>query len=184
MPATERPFFSSTDLPPGHLYLDTDVIIHALIRSQPHHDRCVRFLARVAQQGWTTIHLSTLSWSAVAHRLAHPKFREGLPMDVRRQYRLDHWDRSDVRRRYLSEHLAQAAELLEPFEWEELSLTPEILRTALGIMVEYNLGSQDAIHLATMRQAGVVDLASFDKRFRRVDWLYLWNDRIYQGEPA
>lgn len=184
MPATERPFLSPAVLPPGHLYLDTDVILNALIRSQPHHERCVRFFARLAQHGLTRIHLSTLSWSEVAHRLAHPKFREGLPLGVHQEFLLDRWARPKVRRRYLSTHIARVEEILEPFEWDEISLTPEVFRTALEFMIQYNLESQDAIHLASMRLTEVFDLASFDKQFRRVQWLYLWNDLIHQGQPT
>jgi predicted nucleic acid-binding protein len=46
-------------------------------------------------------------------------------------------------------------------------------------MGEYNLGAQNAVHLAGARIAGVHDFASFDRMFRRVDGLNLWNDRIF-----
>jgi predicted nucleic acid-binding protein len=46
-------------------------------------------------------------------------------------------------------------------------------------MADYNLRAQDAVRLARADVAGVRDFASFDRRFRRVDGLILWNDQIY-----
>ncbi len=46
-------------------------------------------------------------------------------------------------------------------------------------MMRWNLQATDALHLACAEEAGVMDFASFDRGFRRVDQLILWNDRIY-----
>lgn len=58
VPATERSF---SDPLPSELYLDTDVIIAYLIRSEPHHARCRTFLRRVAQEQITAVFTSSLT---------------------------------------------------------------------------------------------------------------------------
>ncbi len=69
--------------------------------------------------------------------------------------------------------------MLTPFVWYEVSVTPDVRRRALQHMMRWNLQATDALHLACAEEAGVMDFASFDRGFRRVDQLILWNDRIY-----
>ena len=76
------------------------------------------------------------------------------------------------------------ADLLAEFLWYEAPLTATVREAALQYMIEYNLGAQDAVHLASALLSGVRDFASFDRRFRRVDGLYLWNDLAFNHRPA
>jgi hypothetical protein len=69
--------------------------------------------------------------------------------------------------------------LLADFEWYEIPVTPATRAAACKLVVEYNLGGQDAIHLACAAEEGVDNIASLDKDFRRVNGLVLWNDQIY-----
>ena len=84
-----------------------------------------------------------------------------------------------VRRTYLQTLLTAFEDLLAPFDWEEVHLTPEVRIMAMQYVSQYNVGSQDAIHLASANWAGVTDFASLDQRLRRVDGLHLWNDLIH-----
>ncbi len=84
-----------------------------------------------------------------------------------------------MRLAYLQTVLSGIEDILSGFDWDELSVTPDIFRTAVNLMAGYNLEGQDSIHLACMYQAGVMDLASFDRKLRRIDGLYLWNDLIH-----
>jgi predicted nucleic acid-binding protein len=89
-----------------------------------------------------------------------------------------------VRRRYIGELCRQFQELLDQYESFEISLTAGVREAAITYMTEYNLGPHDAVHLASALSAGVVDLASFDRGFRKVERLYLWNDRIFSAEET
>ncbi len=64
--------------------------------------------------------------------------------------------------------------LLSGFNWYEIDVTVDVSVHALQLMAQYTLKGQDATHVACAKAAGVVDLASFDTDFRRVDGLHLW----------
>lgn len=181
MPATERSF--TVDFPPAHLYLDTDLFFNVIKPSDPHHARSVAFLQRLIDHGLTQIYLSTVSWVEIIHRATREQYRLSLPPSIRQQYRLDQWHSQDVRNQYIQELIQTVEDILAPFEWVEISVTPDIFRVAAQLMGQYNLEGQDAIHLACMQSLGIMDIASFDKKFRRVEGIYLWNDCIYINQP-
>ena len=79
MPATERAF---SEIPPAHLYLDTDIILDYLVSTRPFHSRSVRLLERIVEHGLTTIYLSSQSWMEFAHVIRHTSFRENLPDEL------------------------------------------------------------------------------------------------------
>ena len=168
MPAIERSFSESL---PAHLYLDTDILIAYLVGTQPHHHRCRTFLERLVQHGLTRIYVSSLSWMEFTHALMRERFRRNLPDHQRRRLQLDRWHEPLVRRTYLQAFLIAFEDLLAQFAWEEISLTPEVRMTAIDYIGQYNLGPQDAVHLASATLAGIFDLASLDQGFRRVDGL-------------
>ena len=89
------------------------------------------------------------------------------------------WDAPDVRHAYLRFVRDKFEDLLSPFTWNEVALSPDVQMQALLDMAVYNLDAQDAVHLASMRLAGVTALASYDERFRRVERLHLWNDLLH-----
>jgi len=79
VPATERAF---SEIPPAHLYLDTDIILDYLVSTRPFHSRSVRLLERIVEHGLTTIYLSSQSWMEFAHVIRHTSFRENLPDEL------------------------------------------------------------------------------------------------------
>jgi predicted nucleic acid-binding protein len=176
VPATERAF---TELPPQQLYVDTDFILNYLLAPQPHHARVVPFVLRLAEQGLTTLHISALSWIELAHVVRRQAFRDALPPEWQQNAQLASWERPAVRAQYLSDWVGLVHRLLAQFAWNEVAVTPEVSVRALQHVATYSLGPQDAVHLACAQEAGVLDLASFDAGFRRVDGLFLWNDCIH-----
>jgi len=180
VPATERAF---SDPPPGRLYLDTDILINYVLSSEPHHRRASTFLEGLLAHD-TMLCLSSITWVEYAHVLTRDDFRRRLPQEIRQRFQLDGWSDPAVRQQYLQEHVRALEELLAQFEWLEVFPLAEVRRAALALMAQYNLDGQDAIHLASASSQGVVDFASFDHVYRRVDELILWNDLIYAGQPT
>lgn len=177
MPAPERAF---TDVPPPRLYVDTNVCLDYLIDTRPRYALAVRLFQQLDAYQLTTLYVSPLSWTEFAHVIRMQSFRDGLSPQWQQQYDLTRWAQEPaVRQRYLAALLGQFEVLLDQFGWDEVVITSAVRRRALQYIAQYNLQSQDAMHLACATEAGVVDLASFDQGFRRVDNLYLWNDRIY-----
>lgn len=178
MPATEHAFSES---PPDQLYLDTDFIIACLERTDPHHQRCAPFMEQVVAHG-TTLYVSSLSWLEFIHTVTRERFRELVSDDLRRQFRLERWEDASIRRAYTNHLLDSFQVLLAQCDWAEIALTSEIRAEAIELIATYNLNAHDAVHIATARDAGVVNLASPDRGYRRVDGLHLWNDRMYSQE--
>jgi predicted nucleic acid-binding protein len=167
------------DTPPQRLYLDTDFVIAALIDTEPHHARCSGFLKHVADLRLTRLYVSSLWWLEFIDTVTRQQWRDRLPPGVQQQFQLHHWQQSLVRQHYVQWMVGRLEEILAPFEWAEVSINRSIRTLAVQYMGEYALRGQDATHLAAMAYAGVYDLASLDEKFRKVDGLHLWNDRIH-----
>jgi predicted nucleic acid-binding protein len=176
MPAIERSF---ADHPPSGLYLDTNITIDYLVANRPHHARCVDFLDRARDLALTTVYLSPLSWAEFTHANRKESFRSALPEELQVELRVRDWQDPRVRGVYIDFFLALFRRLIEHFPWAEIPLTSSIRTAAIELIKRYNLGTQDALHVASAFGAGVHDFASFDEGYRRVDDLILWNDLIY-----
>lgn len=180
MPATERSF--ADPLPPS-IYLDTDVLVAYIVDREPHHARSRAFMQRLLVERQTRTFISSLSWMEFVHAVMQRTFRERLSSDRQREFRLTRWHAEPVRRTYVSWFLQQFGDTVAGLQAVELPLTADIRAIAVEYAVRYNLGSQDAVHLASATYGGVVDVASFDARFRRVEGLALWNDGIHTTVP-
>jgi predicted nucleic acid-binding protein len=177
VPAIERAF---SEVPPQRLYVDTNVCLDYLIDTRPRYALAVRLFQHLAACQLTTLYVSPLSWTEFAHVIRTQQFRDGLSTAWQQQYGLARWAQEPaVRPRYLAALVGQLEALLDQIGWAEVAITSDVRRRALQYVYQYNLRSQDAVHLACVAEAGVVDLASFDEGFRRVDNLSLWHDRIY-----
>ena len=181
MPATERAFIAA---PPQRLYVDTNVCLDYLIDTRPRYALAARLFQHLDAYQVTPLYVSPLSWTEFVHVIRTQTFRDGLSPQWQQQYDLARWAQDPaIRQRYLVALLGQLEALLDQFGWAEVVITSQVRRRALQYIVQYNLQSQDAMLLACAAEAGVMDLASFDQGFRRVDNLYLWNDCLYGTSP-
>lgn len=80
-------------------------------------------------------------------------------------------------------YMKRGDRLLKQFLSEFPVFEQRILKTikdnAVDIMAMYNLDSYDAIHIGTALYRKVYDIVSFDKDFRCVGAIQLWNDRVF-----
>ncbi len=74
-------------------------------------------------------------------------------------------------------------QFLDQSAWYEVAVTSAVRSQAVDLMIQYNLDAHDSVHLACARLEGVYDLVSFDRGFRRVDGLVLWNNQLYRAQP-
>jgi predicted nucleic acid-binding protein len=176
VPAAERSF---SDPPPDRLYLDTNIVIDYLISNRPFHARCVAFLDSIRRRGRTTIFLSSISWTEFVHVIRKDTFRSVLPDELQERLSVGRWQDSSIREQYIDFFLALFQRLIDHFDWAEVPVTSTVRARAVTLIKQFNLGTQDAIHVASAFETGVLDLASFDEGYRRVDGLVLWNDHIY-----
>jgi predicted nucleic acid-binding protein len=115
--------------------------------------------------------------------VAKERFRSGLPDELQQRLTLRLWQRRSVRRRYFEFLLQRLQDTLDQFQWNEVSLTPEVRTLAIEGVMQFNLRPHDAVLRASAEWSGVTDLASYDEAFRRVDGFVLWNDLIHAGRP-
>lgn len=181
MSAVEHSF---TDALPERLYLDTDLLVAAIVDVEPHHQRSRLLFERLLREEATILYLSPLCWIEYANVVTREQFRQSLPSEVQQRFRLDRWQHPIVREGYLQFFLQSVGTLLDQFTYDEVALTSEIRTATLQYIAAHALRSYDAVHLATAVSAGVYDFASFDETFRRVDGLHVWNDRIHDSRPA
>ncbi len=153
-------------MPPQRLYLDTNVCLDYLINARPRYALAARLFQHLAAYQLTTLYVSPLSWTEFAHVIRTQSFRDGLSPQWQQHYGLAQWTQDPaVRQTYLTALLGQFETLLDQFGWAEVVITSDVRRRALQYIAQYNLHSQDAMHLACATEAGVMDLASFDQGF-------------------
>lgn len=63
---------------------------------------------------------------------------------------------------------------LSAFNRREVRVTKNLIKSATAHVVEFNLGSHDAIAIAISR-AGVPDVAALDRGFKKVNGIELWD---------
>jgi predicted nucleic acid-binding protein len=180
VPATERAF---DEAPPLRLYVDTNVYLAYLVTPHPQHARARALFTHLAQHNRTTLYLSSVIWTELVNAVCHPQTLRILPADTKQQLGLQRWSVFRVQRDYRRHMLAGLAQLLAVFDWAEVPFTREVRIEALAYLDRYYLDSNDAIHLASATTVEVSDFASFDKAFRPVDGLSLWNDRMHARRP-
>jgi predicted nucleic acid-binding protein len=162
--------------PPHEIYLDTTVLVTAIIRDTPHHTSCAEFCARLIGAD-SRIYLSQLVRVELpqAFRVLATK-KTNLPAHVRLQHRLDDWGTDPaVRRAWLALGISEFEALLQRFyEAYELPWDMQIWQASLQIIEQYGLQSLDATHVATAQRYGLRDLAAVDNDFQRVPALDFW----------
>lgn len=92
---------------------------------------------------------------------------------VVRQYALGRWTRDrDVRERWLEHCDDELSRLLTTFRsYVEAPITGPLIGNAIAIMVDHNLRSYDALHVATARTEQVTHLATSDGAFANANKL-------------
>lgn len=102
---------------------------------------------------------------------------------VRRDFQLDHWERSVfVRRRWMRFGVQEFDALLARFdEVNELPFDQSIWLQSITVMTDERLRSHDAIHVATAREYRVPCIATTDDHFLRVNDLDV---RLLRDTPS
>lgn len=158
---------------PGQLYVDSGILIGAVIAGSHHSAAASEFCERVAFNG-SRIFFSQIARYELAHLawcLASPQDRRQLPGDIVQQYSLEHWETNLlVRQRWFDAVNRKVDELLSQFQAVfEIPIRAHHWDRALNLMAYYNLRSYDALHVATAQMLDLRDFATCDRHFESVD---------------
>jgi predicted nucleic acid-binding protein len=155
------------------VYLDTSVLLAAVMDGVPHHKSALRFCQELTRER-AGVYFSQLLRIECIHAIravgTNPKLVSEM---TRRRYRLAHWgDDLGVRQRWMADGIARVEELLSEFDRVfEAPHDLNIWLLSVEIMCRYQIKSYDATHVATAIHLGIADFASVDGDFMRVDAL-------------
>jgi predicted nucleic acid-binding protein len=157
------------------VYLDSSVLVGAVIEGANHAIASMEFCRQLARER-TTVVISTLCRYELAHVasvLANPEARRRLPGSVIEQFDLTNWgDVASVRERWMTTVVMSLESLLGSFdELAEIPVLPNLWHAAIPIMIEHNIQSYDALHVATARSVEVADFATTDRLYSGIDGL-------------
>jgi predicted nucleic acid-binding protein len=165
---------SANDQVPDDIYVDTNIVVAAIIAGSDNASSAQQFCTALADTR-SRIYFSQiirLEISQAILRLAASPAR--LPIEIRERYRLERWNVDFlVRHRWMVHGVREFERLCgEFFHVYEYPFDEEIWLRSVHIMSHYRLHSLDAIHVATAQHLGIRDFATSDADFRRVDNLH------------
>lgn len=165
-----------TDPVPSDIYLDTSLVIAAIVRGSDHSLQSTEFCDRLIARG-SRVYFSQilrLELSEAIRRLAASPDR--LPPDIRHAHQLEAWDTNLlVRQSWMDFGVQQFEALVDRFaEAFELPFRLRTWQRSIDVIVDHRLRSLDALHVATAREYRLRHLATTDGDFKRVADLRVW----------
>ena len=170
--AAERRF---ADRLPDSIYIDANFLITVLVSGAEYHDECLRFAERLVNET-VPLFYSELTLIEFYNGWAKLPHRDWFPQELREGLGLHDWSNQLVRLRWMDYGKQCLLGFLGQFDKFEIRLLKPIKAKMLETMADFNLRSNDALHICTMRHLGLVDLTSLDEDFRCVIGIHLWND--------
>jgi predicted nucleic acid-binding protein len=166
------------DSMPENIYVDTSVIAPAMLVGVAHHSTCAVFCNRLVVDD-CRVYFSLLLRLEIAQTVQNFAARNSgaqLPETVRQQHQIDQWSASfEVRRRWLFFGLSRLSALLARFaEYVELPIRAPLYDDSVELMARWELGSNDALHIATAQAHGIQYFATTDRGFRDVSNPMIW----------
>lgn len=167
--------FNDSNLP-DIIYFDTSFVIETLIKGQRYHQQCKDFIKRLSEKQPIIIFSDLLK----------PELWCGaISVCIRNYYKGDVDIRQKINERpKLIKHYHNKAvriqkdffDLLQRFKnWASVEIKENILNKALSLMKEYSLPSYDAIHIATMEEWDITDIAVFDQHIENIPSIKIWS---------
>jgi len=167
--------FSDTNLP-EIIYFDTSFILEVLIKGQRYHQECKDFIRRLEEKQPIIVFSDLLK----------PELWCGtISVCIRNSFKGDVNVREMINRRpklvkgYYNKIIRiqkDFSDLLQRFkDWTSIPINDKILDKAQHLMLKYCLGSYDAIHIATMEEWEIKDIAVFDQHIENIPNIKIWS---------
>ncbi|HKG27284.1 MAG TPA: PIN domain-containing protein [Thermomicrobiales bacterium] len=160
----------SDSILPRRVFLDSGVVVAAIIPGSQFSSGCGAFCDRLIAEGCEVYfsQILRLELTEAIRKLATIPGRA--PADLYSRFRLNDWDRNpSVRRQWMHFGVRQFDALLERFAVVyELPFRPPIWLRSVEIMADRQLRSHDAVHLATAYEYRLATFATTDDEFLKV----------------
>ena len=167
--------FNDTNLP-EIIYFDTSFVVETLIKGQKYHQLCKDFILRLEKKQPVII---------FSELLIPELWCGGISVCVRNYFKGDVNVREMINRHpklikgYFDKVLKMEKDfsgVLQRFkDWTSIQINEKILSRAKDLMPRYCLGSYDAIHIATMEEWGIKDIAVFDQHIENIPNIKIWS---------
>jgi len=151
--------------------VETTIFVGAVVQGPADSAACLEFVDGLRDANAQVVYseLVRLEFAnAVAEIARSDRRRAELPEEMVKEYDLENWSRDQaVRSRWLQFGMGELDSLLGSFYVdEEVPMDDLVLGNALDMMIEHNLRSYDAVHVATARLQSVRHLATCDGAFQ------------------
>jgi predicted nucleic acid-binding protein len=134
------------DEPPTDVYVDTDVLVHALIGGMAQSQTCYSAYRYLVAHS-CAVYISQLTRLEFLEAIRGLANKRSLPESIRLEFDLEHWENFMVRQR--------------------------IWRDAPGLMALTAMRAYDTFHLATALSYQIPELWTADADFRRSSGIYI-----------
>jgi predicted nucleic acid-binding protein len=153
------------------VYLDTSVIVAAIVAGSTNHTSSAEFCARLTTGGGRIFfsNIVRLELSQAIRKLATKA--ERLDPGIHEYFGLGRWETDFiVRQRWMQYGIHEFERLMGSFaEVIEIPFRSVIWRNSVDVMIYSFLQSHDAIHVATARHYGLRLFVTTDDHFARID---------------
>jgi uncharacterized protein len=160
------------DIPPGTaLFIDANIFLYKILDHRKYAEPCSNLLKEIRRGRYSGV-ISVLVCSEVFHRVMLAEVTERHDLDPRHVARYLKDNPEEIK------ELTAARSAIETIKQIENLKVVGLEEDSTGLFLEYSrtygLLSNDALHLATMKQEGILTLASNDRDFERVEWVKQW----------
>jgi predicted nucleic acid-binding protein len=160
------------EIDPGtRIFIDANIFLYVIFSHWRYAEPCGNLLKDVNSGNLSAVS-SIIVLSEVFHRVMIAEVVERRCLDPRRAVKYLKENPDEVKN--LCAARSSVEKIGEIANLKIAQVGVEIMRLSLDFSRRYGLLSNDAIHLATMKNAGITNLASNDRDFERVEWLRLW----------
>lgn len=156
---------------PSRMYVETSIFVGAVVQGPDDSAACLSFVDGLREANTQVVYseLMRLEFANAVAELARSTRRRGeLPEEIVKEFALDRWSTDPaVRSHWLQFGMTELDSLLGSFYVdEEIPIDDLVIGNALEMMVEHDLRSYDAVHVATARLQSVRHLATCDGGFQ------------------
>jgi predicted nucleic acid-binding protein len=153
------------------IFIDTNIFLYKIFEHRKYAKPCSMFLKNINSGKYIGL-ISIFVCNEVFHRVMMAELMEQYKLEAKQVPRFIK-DNPDAIKN-LSAAWSAIDNIKEIENLRIVGVGNDAFELALGYSRRYGLLSNDAVHLAIMKQEGVSTMASNDRDFEKVDWLKLW----------